>query len=705
LTFKAIGRAAVVALLATFAVTGDEPAPAHRQKFLIGSAIALTGKYAREGTFVKKGYDFWSGKVNAQGGIQVGGKRYPVEIIYYDDRSDPQTSTRLVEKLITEDKVDLVFGPYSSDCVGPSSTITEKYKVPMMESGGGATPLFRRGFKFLFCTLMLGEDQAEAPMKLLSRQIPRPKTIAIIAPKTPFTLSSAEGYRKYAAKYGFEVIHYETYPADMADITPILRKVKAKNPDALFVGSHTVLAMTAVKRSKEIDFDPKYTYFSMGTNTPEFIKELGKDADYAMGYCYVRRSTPYSDPFLGTTRQFFDDFYKEYQVYPDDGTVTNAVAGGMAFMAAIRNAGVTPPLTEDKRIKVRDELAKLHIVTAAGAVNFDPTGHNRDIAITVTQVQKGKVVSVFPEEWAEGHLMPLTPRFGTRGSLPMMLQVLLDGILMGGIYASCAVGFSLIFGVLRIINIVHGEFIMLGAFTTYWLHSLFGVDPFVSLPVSFCLLFVFGYLLERFVINRVIEAPEVMSLLLTFGLSLIISNLALIAWKGDYRLVNPSYAAVNLRISSLTIPYIRLATFLFALVAIAGLYLFLQKTDTGRAIRATAQNKDGARLQGVSPAAIYAVTFGLGAGVTAIAGSLLSMSFSIFPSMGGDYLLFAFFIVVVGGLGHLPGTLAGGLLLGILQSLSTNVFGAGLTYILIFAVLYLVLIVRPGGIFGKGLVS
>ena len=667
----------------------------HGETFRIGSAIALTGKYAREGSFVKKGYDFWRDKVNSAGGIEVSGKKYPVEIIYYDDRSDPQTSTRLVEKLITEDHVDLIFGPYSSDCVGPSSTITEKYKVPMMESGGGATPLFRRGFQYLFCTLMLGEDQAEAPMKLLARQIPRPKTIAIIAPKTPFTLSSAEGYRKYAAKYGFEVIHYETYPADMADITPILRKVKAKNPDALFVGSHTVLAMSTVKRSKEIDFDPKYSYFSMGTNTPEFIHELGTEADYAMGYCYVRRSTPYSDPLLGTTRQFFDDFHKQYGIDPDDGTVTNAVVGGMAFLKAIQNAGVTPPLTEEKRARVRDELAKLKMVTAAGAINFDPSGHNRDIAITVTQIQNSKVVSVFPEEWAEGKLMAMRPRLGDSGSPAMMLQVLLDGVLMGGIYASCAVGFSLIFGVLRIINIVHGEFIMLGAFTTYWLHSLLGIDPFVSLPVSFALLFGFGYLLQRYVINRVIEAPEVMSLLLTFGLSLIISNLALIAWKGDYRLVNPSYAALNLRVSSITVPYIRLATFLFALAAIAGLYWFLHRTDMGRAIRATAQNKDGARLQGVNPASIYAITFGLGAGITAVAGSLLSMSFSIFPSMGSDYLLFAFFIVVVGGLGSLPGSLLGGLVLGILQSVSTNLFGAGLTYVLIFAVLYLVLIARP----------
>ena len=133
-------RAITLILLGTLALQADD-STSPRRKFLIGSAIALTGKYAREGSFVKKGYDFWRDKVNSRGGIEVSGKRYPVEIVYYDDRSDPQTSTRLVEKLITEDKVDLVFGPYSSDCVGPSSTITEKYRVPMMESGGGATLL------------------------------------------------------------------------------------------------------------------------------------------------------------------------------------------------------------------------------------------------------------------------------------------------------------------------------------------------------------------------------------------------------------------------------------------------------------------------------------------------------------------------------------------------------------------------------------
>lgn len=286
----------------------------------------------------------------------------------------------------------------------------------------------------------------------------------------------------------------------------------------------------------------------------------------------------------------------------------------------------------------------------------------------------------------------------------MIGQVLLNGILIGGIYASFAVGFSLVFGVLRIINIVHGEFIMLGAFITYWLYKIYGIDPFFSIPIAFFLLFIFGFLLQRYVINRIIEAPEIMSLLLTFGLSLIISNLALLAWKGDYRLVNPEYAGAHFNVATLTIPYIRLATFIFALAAVAGLYIFLQHTDLGRAIRSTSQDKNGARLLGVRPAIIYSITFGLGAAVTGVAGSLIGMCFSVFPAMGGDYLLFSFFVVVVGGMGHIPGALAGGLILGILQSLVTQFVGAGMTYILMFCVLYIMLILRPAGIFGKGIV-
>lgn len=289
--------------------------------------------------------------------------------------------------------------------------------------------------------------------------------------------------------------------------------------------------------------------------------------------------------------------------------------------------------------------------------------------------------------------------------MELLAQAFANGLLIGGIYASFAIGFSLVFGVLRIVNIIHGEFIMLGAFGSYWLYKLWGIDPFQSIPIVFAALFVFGYLLQKTFINKIIDAPEVMSLLLTFGLSLIIANMALMAWGGDYRMVNPPYAGANFELGQLIIPYIRLATFIFALLAVGGLYLFLQHTSIGQAIRATAQNKAGARLQGVNPTFIYAITFGIGAGVTGIAGCLLSMSFSIFPSMGADYLLFSFFIVVLGGMGYIPGALVGGLILGVLQSLITTYLNAGLTYIIMFVILYIVLVMRPSGLFGKGVVE
>jgi len=389
------------------------PAEAQREKFIFGSAIAHTGKFAREGTNLKRAYDFWAGLVNAQGGIEVKGKKYPVEIIYYDDKSDPATATKLMEKLISEDKADLIFGPFSSDCVGPSSTITEKYKVPMIEAAGNAGTLFTRGFKYLFCTLRSADDLADPYMRLLSRQSPKPKTVAVIAPKAPFYLSSAKGFKNYAAKYGFEVVHDETYPVEMEDITPILQKVKAKNPDVLCVGSHTVVAMMVMKQSKEIDFNPKAYCFSFGTVTPEFAKELGKDAEYVLEYSYISPKAPFKDPLLGTASQFIEDFKKKYGIYPD-GTQVCGVAGGIAFQMAIQKAGLTPPLTEEKRVRAREELSKLDIITAAGPVKFDSTGLNVGNPLSVFQIQKGKPVCVDPVDWVEANFIYPVPKWKDR---------------------------------------------------------------------------------------------------------------------------------------------------------------------------------------------------------------------------------------------------------------------------------------------------
>jgi branched-chain amino acid transport system permease protein len=282
-----------------------------------------------------------------------------------------------------------------------------------------------------------------------------------------------------------------------------------------------------------------------------------------------------------------------------------------------------------------------------------------------------------------------------------MLQPLIDGLLIGGIYALYALGFSLVFGVQEIANLAHGEFMMLGAFITYWLFRLYSIEPFLTIPVSFLILFVLGYFLQKFLINPISKA-ELMPLLLTFGLSLLISNLALTIWNPDYRMVTPAYSALNFNFAGITFSFVRLVTFAIALAMYFGLSIFLQKTDVGRAIIATAQNRERAALLGVNCDRIYSLSFAVGAGFAGVAGSLISLSFVIFPSMGGEYLLLCFCITVLGGMGCLEGALAAGLLLGIVNSLVTHYLTSGLMYILTFVLLFLVLVVRPAGIFGKG---
>jgi branched-chain amino acid transport system permease protein len=287
----------------------------------------------------------------------------------------------------------------------------------------------------------------------------------------------------------------------------------------------------------------------------------------------------------------------------------------------------------------------------------------------------------------------------------LIAQALLNGVLLGGIYAVYSAGFSLIFGVMKVINVAHGEFVMLGAFVTYWLFVLTRIDPFLTAPIAMAALFALGYLLQRLVIHRVVAAPPLMSLLLTFGISLVIANTASAVWTTDFRMVTTSYAGTNFSVGGLVVPAARVATFGVALLVVALLYAFLQKTEVGRAIRATAQDRDMARLMGVDCRRIFAMTFAVGAAITGLAGSLVTAYFPIFPNMGATYTLFAFCVVVLGGMGYIPGALWGGLALGIIQSMSGTFLSAGISFVITFVVLYLMLVLRPAGLTGRGLVE
>jgi len=279
----------------------------------------------------------------------------------------------------------------------------------------------------------------------------------------------------------------------------------------------------------------------------------------------------------------------------------------------------------------------------------------------------------------------------------MLLQGVVSGLLAGGLYAMVALGLALVFGVMRVINLAHGTLLMLGSYTTYWLFALYGMNPFLSLFLSFPILFVVGGVLQKVFVHRVVNAPELSSLLLTFGISILIANLAMLGWTSDYRSVEFLTGSFLLGPIALSKP--RLVTFGLAL-AITGLaFLLLNKTKLGKAIRATSQQRDVAQVCGINVRRIDLITFGLGAGLAGVGGSLVSVMFSIFPEMGQVYVFKSFLVIVLGGAGNYPGAFFGGLILGVVEGLASLLLSAQLSEVIAYMLLVIVLLVRPTGLF------
>lgn len=272
---------------------------------------------------------------------------------------------------------------------------------------------------------------------------------------------------------------------------------------------------------------------------------------------------------------------------------------------------------------------------------------------------------------------------------------------MGGLYGLAAVGFSLVWGVMGLINLAHGSLIMVGAYVAFWAFSALGIDPFVGIIPAMVVLFLIGYALQRWLINPVLKGKMIMVMMLTFGIDLVLQNVALWLFTADYRSITTSYSGIGLSLGPVVVPYVRLAVGLLAVLLATGLHLFLNRTRTGRAIQATAQNRDAAQLTGVSVKQIYALTFGVGAAMAGAAGAMVSTLQTITPTMGVGFLTKAFVVTVLGGLGHVSGALLGGVVLGLAEALGAAAFGPGYSEATGFLLLILILILRPQGLFGR----
>jgi branched-chain amino acid transport system permease protein len=280
-------------------------------------------------------------------------------------------------------------------------------------------------------------------------------------------------------------------------------------------------------------------------------------------------------------------------------------------------------------------------------------------------------------------------------------QAIVDGLLMGSLYALIAIGLAMIWGIVEIINFAHGEFLMIASFLSYFLFIYLGIDPLISIPLAFLTTFGLGYLVQKGIINRILEAPFLAQIFATFALLLIIRNGFFVAFGPDIRSATTWYSEATIDLYGIKISIVKLFATTIVIIATILLHLFLTRTYLGTAMRALSQDKTAAQLMGIDIKKVYAIAFGLGAGLAGIGGALLTSFYYVFPEMGVPFTLIAFISVVLGGFGNILGPAIGAVIIGVLQSIGALIMSPSMKDILVYIVFLAILLIKPTGIFSR----
>lgn len=362
----------------------------------IGASMSVTGTYAKPGSYQKEGYDICIDELNGKGGL-LGRK---VELVIYDDQSQPATAVKLYEKLITEDKVDAVMGPYSSAVSEAVANVTEKYKKVMVAPLAATTSIFKKGRKYIFMVITPAENYLDGLIDMAAKR--GLKTVAIINEDTLFPKASAAGTAEAAKKKGLQVVLQEAYPKGNPDFSALLVKIKAANPDVIAAGTYFDDAVAITRQMKELNVNPKMFGLTVGGDLPEFYDLLKQNAEYVYGSTQWDESLPYPGQ-----KEFLAAYAKKFKHEPSYHAAAG-YAGCLIYGEAVKRAG---SLDADK---VREQLLKLEIKTAFGDYKVDADGFQVAHKMAMLQWQDGKRVIVWPDELAGGKPRYPTPEWGKR---------------------------------------------------------------------------------------------------------------------------------------------------------------------------------------------------------------------------------------------------------------------------------------------------
>lgn len=375
---------------------------------ILGAAVSITGKYATNGKDTKNGYELGVDMINKSGGIKVGGKSYKVKVIYYDDESTPARGAQLAERLINQDKVDYLLGPYSSGLTKAMAPVTEKYEVPMVEANGASLSLFNKGYKYLFAVLSTTEQYLQTAVTLAADVSKNPKKVKVAGAfeNDPFSQDIRNGVFDDAKRLGMKTVLDDKLPPDLNDMSATLTKVKALKPDLLVVSGHAKGAALAIRQIADMKVDVPMLALTH-CDSADIIGKFGKAAEYALCASQWDRSLSYRDKIFGSAEDFAKLFEKTYNYAPPYQSAESAAAV-LVFKDAFERAN-----SFDKK-KVRDAIAATNMQTFYGNIKFDPTGKNIAKPMVLYQVQDGQYKVVAPAKWASSKLRHPTPPWSQR---------------------------------------------------------------------------------------------------------------------------------------------------------------------------------------------------------------------------------------------------------------------------------------------------
>ena len=394
-------RTTNIALLASALATAT-PVAAQTDHITLGTAMQLTGRLANTGRYYGHGYQLAIDKINEKGGVTVAGKKYKLALKMLDSQSDVNLGVRQYVQLVTQEKVNFLLGPFSSNDALDDSSVAEKYQVPMVQGGGASSQIFSRGYKYIFGTLPPADDYFHSTIQMMMKLDPKPKTVALVCADDSFDVSVANGTRKLLKNAGLDIVVDKQYRENDSEFSSILSLVKSKNPDVLLWSGHEREGLNFIRQAKSLGMSPKLLYsYTVGVPTADFRTALGKDAEYAFGMTPWLPEKQLKDDWFGDAEAFANEYQQRFG-YAPDYHAASAVADVEVFAKAIPAAGSLEPA------KVREAIAKVEFQSLFGHIKFQPNGQI-SLPQTVIQIQDGKVVPIFAEDFLGKPRYPLPP--------------------------------------------------------------------------------------------------------------------------------------------------------------------------------------------------------------------------------------------------------------------------------------------------------